>query len=146
MKKEFIELYNELTNKKDNELLKIWEDSKKEKIKRKIVILVVLIIVDILVALRFSEAIRSVRDVFIVIATILFYDLIIGVIVNALIQSKTRKYNSVYKTKVVEKIIKTFLMRLIIFQKSLYLAKYMTKENMTKTIIDIIQMIMWMLN
>ena len=91
MKKEFIELYNELTNKKDNELLKIWEDSKKEKTKRKIVILVVLIIVDILVALRFSEAIRSVRDVFIVIATILFYDLIIGVIVNALIQSKTRK-------------------------------------------------------
>ena len=72
MKKEFIELYNELTNKKDNELLKIWEDSKKEKTKRKIVILVVLIIVDILVALRFSEAIRSVRDVFIVIATILF--------------------------------------------------------------------------
>ena len=108
MKKEFIELYNELTNKKDNELLKIWEDSKKEKTKRKIVILVVLIIVDILVALRFSEAIRSVRDVFIVIATILFYDLIIGVIVNALIQSKTRKYNSVYKTKVVEKIIKNF--------------------------------------
>ena len=108
MKKEFIELYNELTNKKDNELLKIWEDSKKEKTNRKIVILVVLIIVDILVALRFSEAIRSVRDVFIVIATILFYDLIIGVIVNALIQSKTRKYNSVYKTKVVEKIIKNF--------------------------------------
>ena len=71
MKKEFIELYNELTNKKDNELLKIWEDSKKEKTKRKIVILVVLIIVDILVALRFSEAIRSVRDVFIVIATII---------------------------------------------------------------------------
>ena len=34
MKKEFIELYNELTNKKDNELLKIWEDSKKEKTKR----------------------------------------------------------------------------------------------------------------
>ena len=58
--------------------------------------------------MRFSEAIRSVRDVFIIIATILFYDLIIGVIVNALIQSKTRKYNSVYKTKVVEKIIKNF--------------------------------------
>lgn len=35
MKKEFIELYNELTNKKDNELLKIWEDSKKEKQKEK---------------------------------------------------------------------------------------------------------------
>ena len=29
MKKEFIELYNELTNKKDNELLKICGDSKK---------------------------------------------------------------------------------------------------------------------
>ena len=72
MKKEFIELYNELTNKKDNELLKIWGDSKKEKTKRKIVILVVLIIVDILVALRFSEANRSVRDVFIVKATRLF--------------------------------------------------------------------------
>lgn len=42
------------------------------------------------------------------IVTILFNDLIIGVIVNALIQSKTRKYNSVYKTKVVEKIIQNF--------------------------------------
>lgn len=108
MKKEFEDLYNELTNKKDNELLKIWEDSKKEKTKRKIVTSVVLIIFNILIVLKFIGIVQTAREICIMILVILFNSMIIGVCICDPMESKKRKYNSVYKTKVVEKIIQNF--------------------------------------
>lgn len=109
--KDFEDLYNELINKNESELSKLWEETKKEKIKRITLILVLIAIVDIAIIFVMSSQIHSVENTefcIMVISPIIFCDVIIATIISILMRGKAVNYNSAYKENILEKLIKNF--------------------------------------
>lgn len=111
--KDFEDLYNELINKNESGLSKLWEEIKTERTKRRTWMLVLIFIVDIVIIFVMSRKIHSVVNIEFcirgVILPIAFCDAIIAIIVGIIfMRGKEARYNSIYKENILQELIKNF--------------------------------------
>lgn len=113
MEKDFENFYSNNIN--ENELNDIWENTKQEKKKRKLISIPLILIVDILLIYWFSNMFGNFNaglglfPYLFIIIPILIVDTIILAIVSLAFSKKTRLYNDVFKEKVMDKIFRNFL-------------------------------------
>lgn len=113
MEKDFENFYSNNIN--ENELNDIWENTKQEKKKRKLISIPLILIVDILLIYWFSNMFGNFNaglglfPYLFIIIPILIVDTIILAIVSLAFSKKSRLYNDVFKEKVMDKIFKNFL-------------------------------------
>ena len=113
MEKDFENFYSNNIN--ENELNDIWENTKQEKKKRKLISIPLILIVDILLIYWFSNMFGNFNaglglfSYLFIIIPILIVDTIILAIVSLEKKKKSRLYNDVFKEKVMDKIFRNFL-------------------------------------
>ena len=113
MEKDFESFYSKSIN--ENELNDIWENTKQEKRKRKIISIPTLLIVDLLLIFGFTNIFSNFGTRYglfpyiFIIPPILIIDVFILAIISLAFSKKTRLYNDVFKEKVMDKIFNNFL-------------------------------------
>lgn len=113
MEKDFENFYSNNIN--ENELNDIWENTKQEKKKRKLISIPLILIVDILLIYWFSNMFGNFNaglglfPYLFIIIPILIVDTIILAIVSLAFSKKSMLYNDVFKEKVMDKIFRNFL-------------------------------------
>ena len=113
MEKDFESFYSKCIN--ENELNDIWENTKQEKKKKKLICIPLILIVDLLLIFLFTNIFSNFGTRYglfpyiFIIPPILIIDVFILAIVSLAFSKKSRMYNDVFKEKVIEKIFKNFL-------------------------------------
>lgn len=113
MEKDFESFYSKNIN--EYELNDIWENTKQEKRKRKIISIPTLLIVDLLLIFGFTNIFSNFGTRYglfpyiFIIPPILIIDVFILAIISLAFSKKTRLYNDVFKEKVMDKIFNNFL-------------------------------------
>ena len=113
MEKDFESFYSKNIN--EYELNDIWENTKQEKRKRKIISIPTLLIVDLLLIFGFTNIFSNFGTRYglfpyiFIILPILIIDVFILAIISLAFSKKTRLYNDVFKEKVMDKIFNNFL-------------------------------------
>lgn len=108
MEKDFESFYSKNIN--EYELNDIWENTKQEKRKRKIISIPTLLIVDLLLIFGFTNIFSNFGTRYglfpyiFIIPPILVIDVFILAIISLAFSKKTRLYNDVFKEKVMDKI------------------------------------------
>ena len=113
MEKDFETFYSKCIN--ENELNDIWENTKQEKKKKKLICIPLILTVDLLLIFLFTNIFSNFGTRYglfpyiFIIPPILIIDVFILAIVSLAFSKKSRMYNDVFKEKVIEKIFKNFL-------------------------------------
>ena len=113
MEKDFESFYSKNIN--EYELNDIWENTKQEKRKRKIISIPTLLIVDLLLIFGFTNIFSTFGTRYglfpyiFIIPPILIIDVFILAIISLAFSKKSRLYNDMFKEKVMDKIFKNFL-------------------------------------
>ena len=113
MEKDFESFYSKCIN--ENELNDIWENTKQEKKKKKLICIPLILTVDLLLIFLFTNIFSNFGTRYglfpyiFIIPPILIIDVFILAIVSLAFSKKSRMYNDVFKEKVIEKIFKNFL-------------------------------------
>ena len=113
MEKDFESFYSKCIN--ENELNDIWENTKQEKKKKKLICIPLILIVDLLLIFLFTNIFSNFGTRYglfpyiFIIPPILIIDVFILAIVSLAFSKKSRLYNDGFKEKVMDKIFKNFL-------------------------------------
>ena len=113
MEKDFDSFYNKCIN--ENELNNIWEDTKQEKRKRRIISIPFILIADILLIVWITKLFGQFNHTFgifpylFITVPILIIDAFILAIFSLVFSNKSRLYNDMFKEKVINKIFQEFL-------------------------------------
>ena len=113
MEKDFESFYSKCIN--ENELNDIWENTKQEKKKKKLICIPLILTVDLLLLFLFTNIFSNFGTRYglfpyiFIIPPILIIDVFILAIVSLAFSKKSRLYNDGFKEKVMDKIFKNFL-------------------------------------
>lgn len=113
MEKDFESFYSKYIN--ENELNDIWENTKQEKKKKKLICIPLILIVDLLLVFWFINIFSNfgikygLFPYIFIISPILIVDVFILAIFSLAFSKKSRLYNDMFKEKVMDKIFKNFL-------------------------------------
>jgi len=113
MEKDFESFYSKCIN--ENELNDIWENTKQEKKKKKLICIPLILTVDLLLIFLFTNIFSNFGTRYglfpyiFIIPPILIIDVFILAIVSLAFSKKSRLYNDGFKEKVMDKIFKNFL-------------------------------------